>query len=69
VSRLRFEERPPTAWVAWTLPLAALAVTFVITAGAIALAGADPLEAYGYYLLRPLTTRFSALGTPGASPG
>ena len=39
----------------------ALVITFLLTAGSIALAGADPLAAYAEFLIVPLTSRFSVL--------
>jgi general nucleoside transport system permease protein len=48
----------------WSTPglvIMALLVTFLLTAGPIALAGADPISAYAEFLIVPLTSRFSAL--------
>jgi general nucleoside transport system permease protein len=48
----------------WSTPglvVMALLVTFLLTAGPIALAGADPISAYAEFLIVPLTSRFSAL--------
>jgi len=43
------------------LALAAIGITFAITAGPILIAGANPLTAYGEFLIIPLTSQFSAL--------
>lgn len=48
-------------WSAPFVALAAVAITFVLTAVPIALAGANPIEAYVAYLVRPLTTGFTAV--------
>ncbi len=48
----------------WSTPglvLMAVVVTFLLTAGPIALAGANPITAYAEFLLVPLTSRFSVL--------
>ena len=48
----------------WSTPglvLMALLITFLLTAGPIALAGANPISAYAEFLLVPLTSRFSIL--------
>jgi simple sugar transport system permease protein len=39
----------------------AIVTTFVLTAGPILMAGADPIDAYGEFLVVPLTSRFSVL--------
>jgi simple sugar transport system permease protein len=43
------------------IPLAAIAVTFVLTATLIIGAGANPLEAYRYFLIVPLSSKVSAI--------
>lgn len=48
----------------WSTPglvLMALLITFLLTAGPIVLAGADPISAYAEFLVVPLTSRFSIL--------
>lgn len=48
----------------WSTPglvLLAILITFAVTAGPIAAAGANPLEAYAEFLIVPLTSRFSLL--------
>lgn len=54
--RLRF-----TRWSTPVLLLAAVAITFCITAGLIVLTGANPFAAYVEYLVIPLTSRFTFL--------
>src|SRR3990170_2625005 len=50
-----------TRWSTPVLLLGAVAITFVITAGLIVLAGANPFTAYVEYLVTPLTSRFTVL--------
>ena len=55
---------PPWRALPWSTPglvLMALAITFLLTAGPIALAGANPISAYAEFLVVPLTSRFSIL--------
>ena len=56
--------RPTSLISPWSTPglvVLAILITFVLTAGPIALAGANPIEAYAEFLIVPLTSRFSAL--------
>ena len=48
-------------WSTPVLVVAAVLITFVITAGPIILAGANPVEAYAAYLVLPLTSQFTLL--------
>jgi len=48
-------------WSTPVLVVAAVLITFVITAGPIVVAGANPIEAYGAYLVAPLTSQFTLL--------
>ena len=48
-------------WLAPTAVLGAAILTFLLTAGPIRLAGANPLAAYERYLVTPLTT-FAGVG-------
>lgn len=50
-----------TRWSTPVLVLGAVAITFVVTAGPIVLAGANPFAAYVEYLVIPLTSRFTIL--------
>jgi simple sugar transport system permease protein len=43
------------------LPFVVVGVTFLLTAIIIISAGANPLEAFGYLVIRPLSTRFGIL--------
>src|SRR3970040_2118154 len=43
------------------LVLAAILLTFAITAGPILLAGANPIEAYALFVINPLTSGFTAI--------
>ena len=68
MSSIRQPDAGPTArglrltrWSTPVLLLGAVAITFVITAGLIVLAGANPLTAYVEYLIIPLTSRFTIL--------
>jgi simple sugar transport system permease protein len=48
-------------WSTPVLAAAAVGITFAITAGPILIAGANPITAYGEFLVIPLTSQFSAL--------
>ena len=48
-------------WSTPVLVVGAVLITFAITAGPIILAGANPVEAYGAYLVAPLTSQFTLL--------
>jgi ABC-type uncharacterized transport system permease subunit len=48
-------------WSTPVLVLAAVLITFVITAGPILVAGANPIEAYVAFVVRPLTSQFTLL--------
>ena len=48
-------------WSTPVLVLAAILITFAITAGPILLAGANPIEAYALFVIAPLTSGFTAL--------
>jgi general nucleoside transport system permease protein len=63
VSRARMP-RPSSLISPWSTPglvVLAVLITFLLTAGPILLAGANPIEAYAQFLIVPLTSRFSAL--------
>lgn len=56
--------RPGALVSPWSTPgivVLAVLATFLLTAGPIALAGANPIEAYAEFLVVPLTSRFSVL--------
>ena len=48
-------------WSTPVLIVAAVLITFAITAGPILIAGANPIEAYFEYLVAPLTSQFTLL--------
>ena len=48
-------------WSTPALVLAAVLSTFLITAGPILIAGANPIEAYTAFVVQPLTTQFTLL--------
>lgn len=59
---MRLQQRastPPGFVVA--LPVAAVVVTFVLTAGFVIAAGANPVDAYRHFLITPLQSEFSLL--------
>ncbi len=59
--RVRLERSTAPVWMRLLIPLAAVAVTFVLTATLIIGAGANPLEAYRYFLVVPLSSKVSAI--------
>lgn len=59
--RVRVERSTAPVWMQSLIPLAAILVTFVLTATLILLAGANPLEAYRYFLVVPLSSKVSAI--------
>jgi simple sugar transport system permease protein len=48
-------------WSTPALVAAAIVITFLITAGPMLLAGANPIEGYAAYIMRPLTSSFTLL--------
>ena len=59
--RLKIERVPAPVWMRPLIPVAAVIVTFLITAVLVMMAGANPLEAYYYFLIAPLSSRVSVL--------
>jgi ABC-type uncharacterized transport system permease subunit len=57
----KFERVPAPVWMGPLIPVAAILVTFVLTATLIFLVNANPLEAYYYFLVDPLSSRVSAI--------
>ncbi len=51
----------PSLGVRLLIPILALAGTFILTSGLILWGQANPLEAYYYFLIAPLSSRFSLL--------
>jgi simple sugar transport system permease protein len=60
VIRLQQRAAAPRGFVV-ALPIAAVLVTFALTAGIILAAGANPVEAYRQFLVTPLQSQFSLL--------
>lgn len=58
---LRIERVPAPLWVRPLIPIAAIVVTFVLTATLVVLVKANPLQAYYYFLVDPLSSRVSAI--------
>jgi ABC-type uncharacterized transport system permease subunit len=58
---LKFERIPAPVWMGPLIPVAAIIVTFVLTATLVVLVNANPLEAYYYFLIDPLSSRVSAI--------
>jgi ABC-type uncharacterized transport system permease subunit len=59
--RVRVERSAAPVWMRSLIPLAAILVTFVLTATLIISAGANPLQAYRYFLIEPLSSKVSAI--------
>ena len=60
--RVRLEPRPaPARWFGLVVAPVAIAVTFLLTLGFVLAAGANPLEAYGTFIVEPLTSRYTGL--------
>lgn len=58
---IRMERGTAPVWVRFLLPVAATLLTFAITALLVVLVKANPLEAYYYFLIDPLTSRVKTL--------
>ena len=61
MSKVRVERSPAPVWMRPLIPLIAILVTFLLTATLIILAGANPVEAYRYFLIVPLSSKVSAI--------
>lgn len=59
--RLKIERVAAPIWMRFLIPIVAVVITFILTATLVILAGANPLEAYYYFLVAPLMNRVSAL--------
>lgn len=57
----RIERVAPPWWMRILIPLIAVGVTFLVTSVLILLVGANPIEAYYYFLIDPLSSRVSAI--------
>jgi simple sugar transport system permease protein len=58
---LKVERIPAPIWVRPLIPVAAVLATFILTATLIVAVKANPLEAYYYFLIDPLSSRVSAI--------
>lgn len=63
MAKYRIERAPAPLWMKPLIPLMAIIVTFLVTSVLVLMANANPLEAYYYFLLSPLSNRVSALET------
>ena len=61
MTRLRIERATAPLWVRPLIPVIAAVITFTLTATLVILAKANPLEAYYYFLIAPLSSRVSAV--------
>ena len=59
--RLKVERIPAPAWMRPLIPVGAILLTFLITAVLIVLVDADPLRAYYYFLIDPLSSQSGAI--------
>ncbi|MCB0149482.1 MAG: ABC transporter permease [Caldilinea sp.] len=57
----RIERSTPTWWMRILIPILVFVITFAVTAILIVLVGANPFEAYYYFLIDPLSSRVSAI--------
>ena len=60
-AKYRLVRSPAPGWFSALIPLLAIVVTFMITSVFILIAGANPFEAYYYFLISPLTSKVSIL--------
>jgi simple sugar transport system permease protein len=58
---LKIERASAPVWTRPLIPVAAIVVTFILTASLVLLVEANPLEAYYYFLIDPLSSRVSAI--------
>ena len=59
--KFRFERVQAPLWKRALVPLVAIVVTFILTSVLVLLAKANPLEAYYYFLIDPLSNRTSLI--------
>ncbi len=59
--RFQIERLPAPFWLRPLIPILAVVVTFLLTASFVLIVDANPLEAYYYFLLDPLSSRVSTL--------
>ncbi|MDX1523423.1 MAG: ABC transporter permease, partial [Anaerolineae bacterium] len=58
---LKLERNPAPVWMRPLIPVVAVITTFLITATLVVLVDANPLQAYYYFLVDPLSSRVSAI--------
>lgn len=58
---VKIERNPAPAWFRPLIPLLAIVLTMVITATLVLLVNANPLQAYYYFLVEPLSSRVSLI--------
>lgn len=61
MAQFRIERSPAPVWMRFLIPVFAILITFIITSILIIWAGANPLEAYYYFLIAPLSSRVSLI--------
>lgn len=61
MARYRIERIPAPVWARTLLPIAAVLVTFMITAVLVLMTNTNPLSAYYYFLIAPLSDQVSAI--------
>ncbi len=59
--RVKIERIPAPSWMRPLIPVAAVLMTFALTAVLVVLVGADPFRAYYYFLVAPLSSQSGAL--------
>lgn len=58
---VKIERNPAPAWFRPLIPLLAIVLTMIITATLVLLVNANPLQAYYYFLVEPLSSRVSLI--------
>lgn len=58
---LKIERIPAPVWMRPLIPVLAIVATFILTAVLVVLVNANPVEAYYYFLVDPLSSRVSAI--------
>ena len=58
---LKIERNPAPVWFRPLIPLLAVVLTFVITTSLVLLVNANPLQAYYYFLVEPLSSQVSLI--------
>ena len=58
---LKIERNPAPVWFRPLIPLLAIVLTFVLTTSLVLLVNANPLQAYYYFLVEPLSSRVSLI--------